>query len=533
MKTIIAVKNEILYVSKLTQVNNKKIRIFLSAILANGTVLFDILIILIFSSFFTDPSVSNEFLEYFILRPGFLPVLIFLRFAMVLLDKLNIRYLQLKISENLKSYLIKELYRKGNYSLGDATFYLTQFTEHISYFYGALAQTISGIIQIIVYLVFLLVTDFETVIIFLLIGLVIYIPSLYFLRKGRFYMDSTYGFSKEINRKTQRLIDNMFLIKILKTQNVEIDNFQKNNFNFTESQIKNFFFNIINSLTPNFIVTFTLSVLIVFFGILKNLTLEFIGVTLRLVQSLGSINNGLNMAVNSYVHLERLSEFNENTTNKGNIINEIIENDKNIVEFQNVSFKYFGMEELFFNNLSLMIQKNKHVVITGPNGSGKSTLLGLISGVLTPMSGKIVLGTKKIGYVGVKPLIVEGTLLENLLYGNELDVDTEKIYELIDIFDLFQEDNKVNLNTLINNESLSSGQFQKIAFIRALLADVELLILDESTSNLDEISRNKIINYLNEKDITIINSTHNKEIFDYDLELKIHLDGVERKILAY
>ena len=88
---------------------------------------------------------------------------------------------------------------------------------------------------------FLLVTDFETVIIFLLIGLVIYIPSLYFLRKGRFYMDNTYGFSKEINRKTQRLIDNMFLIKILKTQNIEIDNFQKNNFNFTESQIKNFF----------------------------------------------------------------------------------------------------------------------------------------------------------------------------------------------------------------------------------------------------------------------------------------------------
>ena len=76
-------------------------------------------------------------------------------------------------------------------------------------------------------------------------------------------MDNTYGFSKEINRKTQRLIDNMFLIKILKTQNVEIDNFQKNNFNFTESQIK-ISFNIINSLTPNFIVTFTLSVLIVF-----------------------------------------------------------------------------------------------------------------------------------------------------------------------------------------------------------------------------------------------------------------------------
>ena len=83
------------------------------------------------------------------------------------------------------------------------------------------------------------------------------------------------------------------------------------------------------------------------------------------------------------------------------------------------------MEELFFNNLSLKIQKT-NMVITGPNGSGKSTLLGLISGVLTPLSGKIVLGTNKIGYVGVKPLIVEGTL-ENLLYGNKLDVDKENI----------------------------------------------------------------------------------------------------------
>ena len=53
------IKNEIFYVSKLTQVNNKNIRIFASALLANATVFFDILIILIFSSFFTNPTSFN------------------------------------------------------------------------------------------------------------------------------------------------------------------------------------------------------------------------------------------------------------------------------------------------------------------------------------------------------------------------------------------------------------------------------------------------------------------------------------------
>ena len=74
---------------------------------------------------------------------------------MVLLDKLNIRYLQLKISENLKSFLIKELYKKGNYSLGDATFLFDSiYRSYFIFLWELLQQTISGIIQIVVYLVF-------------------------------------------------------------------------------------------------------------------------------------------------------------------------------------------------------------------------------------------------------------------------------------------------------------------------------------------------------------------------------------------
>ena len=55
---------------------------------------------------------------------------------------------------------------------------------------------------------------------------------------------------------------------------------------------------------------------------------------------------------------------------------------------------------------------------------------------------------------------------------------------------------------------------QKLAFVRALLSDIEILLLDESTANLDDISRKKIFKLLQDKNLTIINSTHDPEKFD-------------------
>ena len=98
------------------------------------------------------------------------------------------------------------------------------------------------------------------------------------------------------------------------------------------------------------------------------------------------------------------------------------------------------------------------------------------------------------------------------------------------MFELFGK-NEENLEYIVNNKSLSSGQMQKVAFIRCLLADVDLLLLDESTSNLDLSSRELIFNILKDRDITIINSTHSHEDFLYDNHLKIILEKNERKIL--
>ena len=93
--------DDVIFVSKLTNVKNKKIRILFSVVLANLTVLIDILVILIFSNFFSDGlSFDNSIINFFIDKVSLLPLIIILRFGIVLLDRLNLKSLQLKVSES-------------------------------------------------------------------------------------------------------------------------------------------------------------------------------------------------------------------------------------------------------------------------------------------------------------------------------------------------------------------------------------------------------------------------------------------------
>ena len=238
--------------------------------------------------------------------------------------------------------------------------------------------------------------------------------------------------------------------------------------------------------------------------------------------------------INSYVHIEELEKIDRNKQiiKSENFINSP-SNDSEIIEVENVFFKYFNSDFGTFENVSFKINKNKHYIISGANGAGKSTLLALIAGVLIPESGRITNRAKKIGYVGPTPLIIDGTLKENILYGN-LEVHSDrKLLDLINELSLFDNDDDADLNMKISNKSLSSGQMQKISFLRIFLSDIDLLILDESTSNLDSNSKNKIVEKIsNLKNVTILNSTHEPELFSfYDKKILIDIKENERKVI--
>ncbi len=520
---------DIVYISRITKVTKKKIRILFSVFLSNTTVFIDILIILLFASLITGETSEILLVQFFIENIYFLPVFVLLRFFTNFIEKANIFSLGLQVEKNLRVYLIKEVYKKGNYSIADATFYINSLSGHVGYFYSALTSFLNSCVQLLVYGSFLIFTDLKTISAFAAGGLVLFFPTRILLRLGRKYMHEAWLNAQQTGRDIERVVQNIFLIKILGTSEYEINEYDKTTTKLQSSQLKNQIYGTINSLIPNFITVFTISILIVFFDILKSLTLEFLGITLRLVQTIGSLNTSMNMMINSHVHLTKFIELENNKLIEREGYYELDQKLKNSVEIKNLNFKYYGSDEYIFENLNLQIPKSQHTVLTGPNGSGKSTLLGLISKVFYPQEGFIKINSNEIGYVGVTPLILNATLRENFLYGNKNQIKDNKILELVDEFELFNSDEKT-LDTVVDSKSLSSGQMQKIAFIRSLLADAKLLLLDESTSNLDFKTKELIFKILSNKKITIINSTHNYEDFHFDNHLRIIYEENKRII---
>ena len=122
-------------------------------------------------------------------------------------------------------------------------------------------------------------------------------------------MHESYTFAQETARDIQRVIQNLFLIKILKTSEYELNLYDTTISRFQKSQFKNLAYGALNHLFPNFITIFTISILVAFYNFGKYLSLEFLGITLRVVQTIGAANGSLNMLVNSSVHTEKLIQF--------------------------------------------------------------------------------------------------------------------------------------------------------------------------------------------------------------------------------
>ena len=528
--------NDILYVSKKTGTNNKKLLILTSVLLSNLTAAADIGIIVLFTRFFSDGTTYGErfeeIIDILLSTKFFLPILIIFRFIFVYFQNYILKLLELRVQKNLKTYLLSEVFDKSNYSIADAYFFINTLTGHIGYFYSALASFLNFFIQTLAYLLFLIYSDQRTVITFAFGAIILFLPSRYLILKAREFMHKSYLMDQKSNNEIQKIIENMFVIKILNKAKEELNNFGNTLESYNKNQIKNYVYGSFSSFLPSFVTLFVFSILLTIFNLAKAITLDFIGVTLRLFQALGSAATAVNRLVNSHVHIEQFYKIDKNklVSNKENYIFDT--NDSKLsISVKDVNFKYFNNNEYIFENINFEIEKNTHNIIVGPNGSGKSTLLGLLAGILYPESGKIYSYEKSFGYIGPVPLIFSDTLKYNLLYGNEKSISDEELVSFCRDFDLF---NKIEIDTLelnINNKSLSSGQMLKISFIRAILLKPNVLFLDEATSNLDSDSKEKVFEILKQENITIVNSTHDPTSFkDVDKHYRILIKDDKRLI---
>ena len=163
-----------------------------------------------------------------------------------------------------------------------------------------------------------------------------------------------------------------------------------------------------------------------------------------------------------------------------------------ILELNNIS-KTFSMDigdYEVLKNINFKVDENEIIGIVGPSGSGKTTILNVISGILKPSSGKIIVNGK-MGYMFQKDLLFEWrTIWENLLIGLEITKQNdilhhEKIKEKLEKYGL------IDFKENYPNE-LSGGMRQRIALIRTLATEPNILLLDEPFSALDYQTRLKI-----------------------------------------
>ena len=533
MKQFKKILTDVLYISRITKTKNKKILTIISVILSQFNAYTDILIIAIFSSLIASQSTSinfvNRILDFFVLNPLFIILLVVFRYIFQYFQKTIIYKLELSVNKNLKIHILNEIFDKRNYSVSDSYYFINVISMHISYFFSSFASFLNNLLQIIVYVTYLFLTDVNTVIVFGAGVALLAFPIKKILDKARMYMHESFEKGQDSNKEVERVVDNLLLIKILKKDDYEIKRFTQTIEQYIFNLYNNFKFGVINSFLPSFFTLFLLSSVLALSSYAKNLTLDFIGVTLRLFQSLSNLTTSLNQIINSHVHMEKFYEIELNKT---------VKNDHNFQIFktptigmEKVTFKYLNNDEPIFQNISFNLPRDSHTVVTGQNGSGKSTLLGLIAGVFYADTGKVFSFSDNYGYIGATPLIFNAPLIENIMYGNEKNVSKEEIVHNLKSLDTFKEKANYDLNRIISNKELSSGQMQKIAFVRALVAEPTILLLDEATSNLDDSSKEKIFKILKNRKITIINSTHDADKFqNVDFNLNIEINNEIRKV---
>jgi len=198
--------------------------------------------------------------------------------------------------------------------------------------------------------------------------------------------------------------------------------------------------------------------------------------------------------------LEYPVEQNENTNQ--------FEEEIQTLSLQNINFSYVNAKQPIFENADTIFKRGELNVVKGRSGTGKTTLITLCMGLRLPNSGAILFNEKNInsfneenllsktGLVEQEPFIFEGTLAENIFFDRTPNI--QYALNLIHDFDLSHlaksENDLFTVKIGKKERQLSTGEKQRIALIRALVKQAELIFFDEITSNLDRENAEKIIN---------------------------------------
>lgn len=211
----------------------------------------------------------------------------------------------------------------------------------------------------------------------------------------------------------------------------------------------------------------------------------------------GGLSKFVSRFINILVSADRITKFMNSETI------DVAKNNKKTsahVEFKNLSFSY-NKEKKLITDLNINLDKKESLAIVGPVGSGKSTLLNLLLGELQPESGELLFGSECVSkaYAPQDAYIINSTLRENILFGQK-NKGEEDVAEALKLSALEQDVRAwpSGLDTEIGEKgvNLSGGQKQRVNLARAVLANADLILLDDSLSAVDPHTENYLCDHL-------------------------------------
>ena len=346
-------------------------------------------------------------------------------------------------------------------------------------------------------------------------------------------------FSAELNKHLLQGMTSAKDVKILDREDDLIYQVDKNSFKHYGIQQVIQFITGLPRFSFEFLMVFIFSVIvIIMIDIKKDMIdiIQYLGVfavaSFRIVPGTTKILNSFQsikyQEPSIEILIKELDSKNNSFLEKSNSLKDValpMEFQKEI-KLKNLSFSYPARKKFSLSKLSMTIKKGDYVGIIGETGSGKSTLINLLIGLLRPNEGQVEVDGlninsklsgwyKKIGYVPQSVYLIDDTIRKNIAFGlREDDIDDNLIKQAVEKASLNEFLNELSngLETVVGEKGirLSGGQQQRIGIARALYRNPEILILDEATSSLDQLTEKKIMESIQflRRQKTMIIATH-------------------------
>ena len=313
----------------------------------------------------------------------------------------------------------------------------------------------------------------------------------------------------KMNLVSREIITGMPVIRTFGTEKYEEERFDKANVKLTKTNL--FVNRLMGIMMPSMMLVMNIiSILIVWYGAKEidfgtlqvGTLLAFITYTMQIIMSFLMISLVSVMLPRALVSLKRIKEILKKNVSIVEPENPIPfkENERGVIEFKNVSFKYPDADEAMLKNVSFKATPGTTTAFIGSTGSGKSTLINLIPRFFDATSGEIIVDgvnikdasvvelRNRIGYVPQKGMLFSGTIKSNLMLGNDNLTEEEmeeaaKVSQSLEFIN--EKKDKFDSEISQGGTNVSGGQKQRLSIARAIAKNPEIYIFDDSFSALD------------------------------------------------